>query len=118
MQSRRHRRVSELLKRTIGEVILKSFPVEEHGLITIRSVGMSGDLHSAKVFICIPGSKEHKEKLFSSIQQERKQIQAMVAALVKLKYTPQLDFVLDDSMERGDRVIQIIEEIENSSSSA
>lgn len=114
MPSLRLQRVRELLKRQIGEVIRREFPVNVAGLITVNDVGMSGDLHSATVFISILGNAEQQKRGFGLLVQHRKRIQGLVAKSVVLKYTPQLRFVLDQSIARGNRVLAIIDELEQS----
>lgn len=115
MQSLRHARVRELLKRQIGEVIRRELPMQEAGLITVNEVGVSNDLHSAVVYVGVVGSPEQRKRAASILDQERKRIQGLVARAVVLKYTPHLRFVLDESIERGNRVLQILDEIEQSS---
>ncbi len=112
MSSLRLERVRELLKREIGEVIRREFPVTENGLITVNDVDVAADLHSALVFISILGSKDQQKRGFELVQQERKRIQGLLAQAVILKYTPTLKFMMDDSVLRGNRVLQIIEELE------
>jgi ribosome-binding factor A len=104
--------VRELLKRTIGEVIRREISVEEAGLITVNDVGVSADLHSATVFVGIVGSKEQQKRGEAILQGARKRIQTLVGQAIVLKYTPVLRFLVNDSIEKGNRVIQIIEEIE------
>jgi ribosome-binding factor A len=106
--------VRELLKRAIGEVIRREFPVSEAGLVTVNHVDVSGDLHSAVVFISILGTVEQQKRGFALLAQHRKRIQGLVGRAVVLKYTPTLRFVTDDSVVRGNRVLQIIEELEKS----
>jgi ribosome-binding factor A len=112
MSTLRLQRVRELLKRTIGEVIRREISVEEAGLITVNDVGMSSDLHSATVFVGIVGSKDQQKRGEAILHKERKRIQTLVGQAVVLKYTPVLRFLVNDSIERGNRVIRIIEEIE------
>lgn len=116
MQNLRHARVRELLKRQIGEVIRRELPINDVGLITVNEVGVSNDLHSAVVYIGVVGTAEQRKKAASVLGHERKRIQGLVARAVVLKYTPHLRFVLDESIERGNRVLEILEEIESSSS--
>lgn len=115
MPSLRLQRVRELLKREIGEVIRREFEVSEAGLITVNDVDVSGDLHSAVVFISILGTKEQQKRGLNLLTHHRKRIQGLVARAVVLKYTPTLKFKVDDSVVRGNRVLQIIEELEKSS---
>ncbi len=112
MQNVRHERVRELLKREIGEAIRREFNVDTAGLITVNDVDLAGDLKSAVVFISIFGSDAQKKHGFELLQQNRIRIQGNVGHSVVLKFTPTLKFVVDDSLVRGNRVLQIIEEIE------
>lgn len=114
MQSLRHERVRELLKREIGEVIRRELPLNEVGLITVNEVGVSNDLHSAVVYVGVVGTDDQRKKAASMLGHERKRIQALVARAVILKYTPHLRFILDESIQRGNRVLEIIDEIERS----
>jgi len=114
MQSLRHQRVRELLKREIGEVIRREISVNEAGLITVNDVGVAGDLKSATVYVGIIGRSDQQRKGLEVLKKERLRIQGLVARSVILKYTPKLRFVLDDSIERGNRVLAIIDEIERS----
>jgi len=108
-------RVRELLKREIGEAIRREFPVSEVGLVTVNDVDVAGDLHSALVFISILGSPEQQKRGFGLLTRHRKRIQGLVARAVILKYTPTLKFLMDDSVVRGNRVLEIIEELEKNS---
>lgn len=112
MLSRRHQRVRELLKRVIGEVIRREIPVDQSGLVSVNDVGLAGDLHSAIVFVSILGSPEQQTAGIAVLQKERKRIQSLVGHAVVLKYTPQLTFVVDDSIAQGNRILQIIQELE------
>ena len=105
-------RVRELLKREIGEAIRREFQVSEAGLVTVNDVDVAGDLHSATVFISIFGKPEQQKRGMALLTQHRKRIQGLVGRAVVLKYTPTLKFILDDSVVRGNRVLQIIEELE------
>ncbi len=112
MPSLRLQRVRELLKREIGEVIRRELPVSEAGLVTVNDVDVAGDLHSAIVFVSILGNAPQQKRALSLLTQHRKRIQGLVARAVVLKYTPKLRFLMDDSVVRGNRVLEIIEELE------
>lgn len=112
MPSHRLQRVRELLKREIGEAIRREFPVERTGLITVNDVEVSGDLRHASVFIGILGSAEQQRMGLALLRKYRVRIQDLIAKAVVLKYTPRLRFVVDDSVARGNRVLEIIAELE------
>lgn len=112
MASLRHERVRELLKRTIGEVIRREFPVEKAGLITVNDVDVSGDLHSALVLISILGSPEQHKRGVALLAHHRIRIQGLVAREVVLKNTPKLRFLMDGTVQRGNKVLSIIAELD------
>ena len=110
--SLRLERVRELLKREIGAVIRRELPVQEAGLINVNDLEVAPNLKNATVFIGILGGKAQKDKGMEMLEKSRKRIQGLVARGVVLKYTPRLKFVLDESVERGNRVLKILEELE------
>jgi ribosome-binding factor A len=112
MASLRLQRVRELLKREIGEAVRREFHVSDAGLITVNDVDVAGDLKSAVVFVSILGNADQQKRGFQLLTEHRTRIQSLVARSIILKYTPALKFVFDDSIVRGNKVLQIIEELE------
>ena len=95
-------------------MLRRELPISEVGLVSVNEVGVSNDLHSAVVYVGVVGTVEQRKRASSILNSERKRIQGLVARSVILKYTPHLRFVLDESIERGNRVLEIIDEIERS----
>jgi ribosome-binding factor A len=112
MSSHRLLRVGELLKRELGEAIRREIPVDQAGLITVNEVDVAGDLRLATVFIGILGSADQERAGLALLRKNRARLQGLVAKSVILKYTPQLRFVLDRSITRGNKVLDIIEQLE------
>ena len=82
-------------------------------LVTVNQVDVTPDLKNAHVYISVLGSKGRGEVL-PKLEANRAALQADLARHVVLKYTPHLVFHLDDSIERGSRVLEILQEIEPS----
>jgi ribosome-binding factor A len=112
MASLRIQRVRELLKREIGEAIRREFHVNEVGLISVNDVDVAGDVKSAIVFL---GNAEQQKRGFQLLTEHRIRIQSLLGRSIVLKYTPTLKFVFDDSIVRGNRVLQILDELEKTS---
>jgi ribosome-binding factor A len=112
MASLRIQRVRELLKQEIGEAIRREFHVSDAGLITVNDVDVAGDFRSAVAFISILGNATQQKRGFQLLTENRIRIQGMIGRSVVLKYTPTLKFVFDDSIVRGNRVLQILDELE------
>ena len=115
MSNLRHERVRELLRRAIGEAIRREFNVSDVGLITVNDLEVGGDLKSAVVFITILGNAVQQKHGLQVLEQNRIRIQGLVAKSVVLKYTPTLKFIVDDSIVRGNRVLQILDELDKTS---
>ena len=115
MLSVRVQRVRELLKRQLGEILRREVQLEHGGIITVNDVEVSKDLQMATVYVGIIGNPGQVKKGMEVLQQERKRVQGLLGRAVILKYTPQLRFVLDESISRGNRILDIINEIERSS---
>jgi ribosome-binding factor A len=112
MSNLRHERVRELVKRELGEAIRREFNVEEAGLITVNDVDLGGDLRTAVVFISILGNARQKTRGLELLESNRIRLQSVLGKAVVLKYTPTLKFLVDDSLVRGNRVLQILDELE------
>jgi len=117
MPALRHERVRELLKRAIGEAVRREFNTTDVGLITVNDVDVGGDLKSAVAFVSVLGNAGQQKRALQVLEENRIRLQGLVAKSVVLKYTPTLKFVVDDSIVRGNRVLQIIEELEKAEAS-
>ena len=115
MSNLRHERVRELVKRELGEAIRREFNVEDAGLITVNDVDLGGDLRTAVVFISILGNASQKSRGLELLNNNRIRLQGVLGKSVVLKYTPTLKFLVDDSLARGNRVLQILDELEKTS---
>ena len=114
MPNLRHMRVRELLKRELNEIFRRQFPVDL-GMISVSEVGVSNDLHTATVFVSSIGDEKAQHKAFRAVRKAAGKIQNELGQAVVLRYTPRLKFVMDEARTRGDRVLQILAELEQNS---
>ena len=114
MPNLRHMRVRELLKRELNEIFRRHFPVDQ-GMISVSEVGVSNDLHTATVFVSSIGDEKAQHKAFRAVLKSAGKIQNELGQAVVLRYTPRLKFVMDEARNRGDRVLQILDELEQNS---
>ncbi len=105
----RQLRVNELLKRELSVIITRELSFAE-ALVTINQVDVTPDLKNAHVYVSVLGNGS--EKVMKELETHRVVLQSALARHVVLKYTPHLIFHLDHSIERGTRVIKILQEIE------
>jgi ribosome-binding factor A len=103
-------RVNEVVKRELSGIIAREMSFEG-ALVSINHVDVTPDLKNAHVFVSVLGT-EARESVMSKLASHRPALQAELARHVTMKYTPHLIFHLDNSIERGTRVIEIMQEID------
>ena len=106
-------RINEILKREIAELIEKRGVNEGDFLLSVTKVHCSSCLKNATVYVSIMGATEaQEEKIMKNLLRLRPEIQRNVAKHVVLKYTPVLQFTIDRNIAAGDRVLEILRELE------
>ena len=107
-------RVNELLKREIAEDIQRNFSLSDFdcSAITVTRVECASDLRDANVYISIFGHEGERERMIGYLNRHRQEVIRLMVKRVKLKYTPRLHFMLDESLENGDRVLSMLAEME------
>lgn len=110
MASTRMRRIDGSIREVIAAAIADDVTDPGVGFVTVTSVQTSGDLRHAKVFVSIFGSPDEQSATLDALARARRLLQGRIAAEVQLKYTPVLEFVLDDSPERAARLDALLSE--------
>jgi ribosome-binding factor A len=103
-------RVCEVLKRELGTIMVRELRFSSP-LVTVSGVDITPDLKQAHVFISAIGNSGQQREALELLEQNRVMLQHELAKRVVLKNTPHLNFKLDESIERGARVITIMEEL-------
>ena len=106
-------RVNALLKREIAESLYRVFAGRDFPFasVTVTHVFISSDLHTARVLVSILGHEKDRGGILRQLQQHHGAIQKLLSKHVILKYTPQLHFQLDTSLEEGDHVLRLLEKM-------
>lgn len=112
MQRKRQDRVRELIKRELGEILRRELSVNQVGIVSITDVDLSPDLRHARIFLSFVGTPSQRETATQMVESYRLRFQSMLAQSVILKYAPQLRFETDAAVERGNRVLDILDELE------
>lgn len=108
----RSNRLSERLRIEISEILAREFRDDLRGLVTISSVEVSPDLRRARVNVSCFGSPAEKVENMKFLTSVVGRIRRMVGARVRLRHTPELVFTYDESIEQGDRMVRMIEELD------
>lgn len=112
MKGRRIARVEELLKRELSAILQRGLKDPRIGFVTVSRAKVSADLRHAKVFISVMGEDEARKKTMEGLASASGYIQRELGNRVKMKFLPRLEFVLDDSVDYGFHIMEILEKIE------
>jgi ribosome-binding factor A len=103
-------RVNELLKRELSDLIRREITFKA-SLVTVREVDVTADLKQAHVYMGVVGTPAERKEAMSELYDHRSRFQRELGKRVVMKFTPHLHFKLDDVGERGDRVLNLLAEL-------
>ncbi|HEX5826902.1 MAG TPA: 30S ribosome-binding factor RbfA [Candidatus Limnocylindrales bacterium] len=110
--SQRTDRVDELLRQEIGVLLAKEVADPRIGFVTITDVETAPDLRHAKVWVSVIGGKADQKETLRALQGSMGFIRHELGRTLRIKRIPDLHVHLDDSMERGTRVLHLLHELE------
>jgi ribosome-binding factor A len=116
MARRRLVQVGDEIQRVISDLLQRELQDPRLGFVTVTRVEMSPDLKLGRVFVSVLGSDEEHKKSIEALQHAKGFIRKSLAERLNLRYTPDLVFKDDRSMERAEEVFRILREIEDSGS--
>src|SRR5579884_4517522 len=105
----RMRRVDEAVRAVLSDAIAKDLQDPRVGFVTVTAVRTSPDLRHAKVYVSVLGSEADREGSLAGLRSAHGFLQRRVAGELRLKHTPTLDFLYDESIERGVRISELLE---------
>ncbi|MCI8805552.1 MAG: 30S ribosome-binding factor RbfA [Clostridiales bacterium] len=109
-------RINDEIKREVSEIIRSELKDPRIGLITsILKVETTNDLKYCKIYVSILGDDEKKGETIDGLKNASGFIRKQIAARVNLRNTPELKFILDNSLEYGFKISKIIDDINGSS---
>lgn len=114
MKSRRVSRLNSLLKEVISDVIRRDLK-NPHltNLLTVTDVEVTSDLQHAKVFISVIGNDAKKKETMDILYHAKGYIAVLSSKQVELRYFPQLQFILDDGVEKQMRIDALLKDIQD-----
>lgn len=107
---RRMARVSEQIKREVSQMLVNGIKDDRigTGIVSVTDVDVSGDLQHAKIFVSIYGSDEAKIETMAGLKSATSFVRGELGRRVRLRRTPEIIFVEDQGLERGDNVLNLI----------
>lgn len=107
----RSRRLAELLKEEISDIILREVKDPRIGFVSLTDVEVSGDLRHAKVFVSVIGSEQERKDTMDGLKQATGFIRKLVGERITVYHTPEILFRYDNSIEHGIHINELIKEV-------
>lgn len=111
----RTERVASLIKEEIGAILIRDYSDRSHGFTTVTDVRMTPDLKIARVYFSVFGTPEVRKKTMAVLEGDRAQMRKVVGSHLRMKFTPSLQFYLDDTLDHVDRINSLIKKIHDGS---
>jgi ribosome-binding factor A len=103
------RRVNEALREVLSARIAEGLKDPRIGFVTVTAVETSPDLRHARVFVSVLGNQRERDESMVALQHAHGLFQAEINRLMRMKRTPELKFVYDETVEQGMRINELLE---------
>lgn len=103
--------VASLIKEEIGILFTREFNDPSYGFLTVTDVLMSADLKIAKVYVSILGNADVRGRTMNLLEAQKPGIRHIIGSHIRLKFTPEIHFYLDDTLDRVARIHNLIKQI-------
>ena len=104
------RRVDEAVRAVLSDAISSALQDPRIGFVTVTAVKTSPDLRHARVYVSVLGDESERAASLSGLRSAHGFLQRQVADELSLKHTPTLTFVYDESIDRGMRISELLDE--------
>ena len=107
----RTERVAGVIKEQISQTLIRDIDTSGFGLITVTDVIMTPDLRLAKVYISHYRSDKSNDAVISFLEENKKTLRFAVGKSVRLKFTPELRFYIDETLDKMERMEHLFNQI-------
>ncbi len=107
----RQKRLGELLKHEISDMLLRGIKDPRIGFVSVTSVELTADLRQAKVFVSVLGSENERKSSLAGLRSAIGFIRHELGQRLQLKYLPEIIIEYDTSIEQGSRILALIDSV-------
>ncbi|EJH4292914.1 30S ribosome-binding factor RbfA [Staphylococcus pseudintermedius] len=107
----RAERVGEQMKKELMDIINNKLKDPRVGFLTITDVQPTNDLSLAKVYLTVLGSDKERENTFKGLEKSKGFIKSEIGQRMRLRIVPDLQFEYDESIEYGNRIERLIQDL-------
>lgn len=110
MAGDRMRRVNEAVREVLSARLAEGLKDPRIGFVTVTSVDTSPDLRQARVYVSVLGDERARDDTLAGLASSHGVLQRGLAVELRMKHTPTLEFIYDDSIDRGMRITELLDE--------
>lgn len=107
----RQEKVQELLKQEVADILRRDFKDPRLGFITVIDTQITSDLRHAKVWVSVMGTEEEREANMKILKRSQHFVRQEFGKRVKMKTLPDIEFILDTSVDKGMRIFELLQRI-------
>ena len=112
----RPERVAEQIRLELSELIAREVHDPGIGFVTLTSVTVTADLQIARVYYTLLGDEKARRETAKALQRATPFLRRQLGARIRLRRVPELTFFYDESVARGDRIEQILQDLKRENS--
>ena len=109
MAGERMRRVDEAVRQVLTDAVAQDLQDPRIGFVTMTSVKTTPDLRHARVYVSVLGDAQQRAATLAGLSSAHGALQRRIARELRLKRTPTLEFLYDDTTDRAMRLEEILE---------
>jgi ribosome-binding factor A len=110
MPADRMRRINEAVREVLSARIAGGFSDPRIGFVTVTAVETSSDLRHARVYVSVLGDDVERASSLTGLESAHGLLQQAIARELRIKRTPMLQFVFDESIDRGMRISELLDD--------
>jgi len=111
MDGKRSVKVADIIQREVSEMIVRTIKDPRIGFVTITKVSVSDDCRMSKIYFSVTGNLEERERSKKGLESAKGYIRKELGRRISLRYTPEIMFLFDPSIEYAIHIEEILRNI-------
>jgi ribosome-binding factor A len=111
MPTIRQRRVADRIRAELSELLLREAKDPRLTLVTVTDVTIDREFEYAQVYVNAMGAEERRQEVMEALDHAKGYLRSQLGARIKLRRTPDLRFHWDPSLEHGERIAELLDEL-------
>ncbi|MDA0986341.1 MAG: 30S ribosome-binding factor RbfA [Bacteroidetes bacterium] len=104
-------KLASVVRHGVGDYFSREIASPPYGFVTVLDVIVSPDIRHAKIYVSIFGNEELKEKTLQFVNSRRSEIRHILGKQLQTKFTPEIHFFMDETLDRVEKLEKIFKEI-------